>query len=56
MDVSTLGAALALMKNMPDTAAASAAAARAAAEAAAQAAESVDAATLAETKTYLGIE
>ena len=51
----TLGAALAIMKGMPDNAAASAAAAAASAEAAQEAADSVTAATPEETTTYLGL-
>ena len=43
------------MKGMPNTAASSAAAAEAAADRAETAAESVYTATVAETKTYLGI-
>lgn len=56
MDMQTLGAAIAIMKSMPNTAASSAATAEAAADRAETAAESVDTATVAETKTYLGIE
>ena len=55
MDSETLAAALAIMKAMPDNAASSAAAAAASAEAAAESAQSVDTATVAEVKTYLGI-
>lgn len=55
VDMETVGAAVARMKKLPDNAAASAAAAAASAEAAAAAAESVTAATVAETKEYLGI-
>ena len=55
MDIGTVALALALMRAMPDNAAASAAAAQASAEAAQQAADSVDTATVAETKTHLGI-
>ena len=56
MDAETLGAALALMRAMPDNAAASAAAAAASAQEARTAADSVTSATVAETKEYLGIE
>lgn len=56
MDMQTLGAAIAIMKSMPDTAASSAAAAEAAAGRAEEAADTVTSATVAETKTYLGIE
>lgn len=56
MDVATLGAAIAVMKHMPDNAAASAAAAAESAAAAEEAAQSVTSATVAETKEYLGIE
>lgn len=56
MDGGTLFAALAIMRGMPDNAANSAAAAAASAEAAQEAADSVTSATVAETKTYLGIE
>ena len=52
MDMITLGAAIAIAKALPDTAAQRA---EAAAEAAEEAAQSVDTATVAETKTYLGI-
>ena len=52
MDVVSIGAALALCKKIPGSAAERAEAAQAAAEAAA---ESVETATVAETKTYLGI-
>ncbi len=55
MDMATVGAAIALMKGMPDNAAASAAKAEAAADRAETAASSVESATAAETKTYLGI-
>ena len=56
MDAATLGAAIAIMKHMPDNAASSAEAAAASAAAAAQSAASITTATVAETKTYLGIE
>ena len=56
MDMTTLGAALAIMKWMPDTAAHSAAEAQAAAERAETAADTVTSATVAETKAYLNIE
>ena len=52
MDGQTLAAAIALCKSMPDTASGRAEAAAQRAEAAA---ESVTSATVAETKTYLGI-
>ena len=52
MDVLTLGAAVAICKGIPGSAAERAETAAAAAEAAAQ---SVDTATVAETKTHLGI-
>jgi len=52
MDIVSIGAAVALCKKIPETAAARAEAAQAAAEAAA---ESVETATVDETKTYLGI-
>lgn len=55
MDGQTLGAALALMRAMPDNAAHSAAEAAAAADRAETAADSVTTATVAETKTYLNI-
>jgi len=55
MDMTTLGAALAIMKGMPDNAAHSAAEAQAAAERAETAADSVTSATVAETKAYLNI-
>ena len=55
MEADTLGAALAIMKAMPDNAANSASQAAASAEAAQTAADSVTAATVAETKTYLNI-
>lgn len=55
MDISTLALALGLMRAMPDNAASSAASAQASAEAAQAAADSVDTATVAETKTHLGI-
>ena len=55
MDTTTLGAAIAIMKGMPDNAAASAAAAAASATAAQEAADSVTTASVAEVKTYLGI-
>ena len=55
IDIPTVGAAIALMEQMPDNAAASAAAAAASAAAAAESAQSVDTATVAETKSYLGI-
>lgn len=55
MDGETLGAALAMMKQMPDNAAASAAAAKEYAEAAQEAADSVTTATVEEVKAYLGI-
>ena len=50
-----LALALAIMRRMPDNAASSAAAAAASAQAAQDAADTVTAATVAETKTYLGI-
>lgn len=53
MDVVTIGAALALAKQIPDTAVGDAVAAAQRAEAAA---DSVESATVAETKTYLGID
>ncbi len=52
MDILTLGAAVAVCKSIPGSAAERAETAAAAAEAAA---ESVETATVAETKTYLGI-
>lgn len=52
MDIVSVGAAVALAKAIPGTAAQRAETAAAAAEAAA---ESVETATVAETKTYLGI-
>ena len=55
MDGETLGAALAMMRKMPDNAAASAAEAKEYAEAAQEAADSVTVATVAEVKAYLGI-
>lgn len=55
MDIGTVALALALMRAMPDNAAASAAAAQASAEAAQQAADTVESATVAETKAHLGI-
>lgn len=55
MDGQTLGAALALMKAMPDNAAHSAAEAEAAAQRAETAADSVTSATVEETTTYLNI-
>ena len=55
MDMETLNAAIGIMKNMPNTAAASAAAAAASADAAQEAADSVTVASVSELKTYLGI-
>lgn len=55
MDMQTLAAAIAVMKTMPDSAAASAAAAAADADRAEAAADSVTTGTLAEFKQYLGI-
>lgn len=56
IDVPTVGAAIALMQQMPDNAASSAAAAAASAAAAEEAAQSVETATVAETKEYLEID
>ena len=56
MDFQTVAVAVGIMRSMPDNAAASAAAAAASAEAAQEAADSVTSATVAETKTYLGID
>lgn len=56
MDGQTLCAAIAIMKKMPDNAASSAAAAAQSAQAAREAADSVASATVAETKSYLGIQ
>lgn len=55
MDHETFGSIFGMLLSMPDNAASSAAAAAASAEDAAEAAESVTAATLEETKAYLGI-
>lgn len=55
MDAETLMLAIGWMRAQPDNAASSAAAAAASAEAAAEAADSVTAATVEETKAYLGI-
>ena len=55
MDAQTIAVALAIMKALPDTAASSAAAAAESAQAAQEAAESVTTATVAETKSYLGL-
>ena len=55
MDAETLGAALALMKAMPDNAAHSAAEAAAAADRAETAADSISTGTLVEFKEYLHI-
>jgi hypothetical protein len=55
MDVVTLAAAINIMQGMPDNAAASAAAAKADADRAEAAADSVTTATVAETKSYLGL-
>lgn len=56
MDGETLALAIAYMKKQPDNAVASAAAAAESAQAAQTAADSVTSATVAETKTYLGID
>ena len=55
MDGETLLAAIAVIRTLPDNAAASAAAAAASATAAQEAADSVTTATVAETKSYLSI-
>lgn len=55
MDITTIGGAIAIMKKMPDNAAASAAAAAESAAAAQEAADSVTSATVAEIKAYLDI-
>lgn len=55
MDMQTVAVSLAIMKTMPDNAAASAAAAAESAAAAQEAADSVTSATVAETKSYLDI-
>lgn len=55
MDAPTLAMALGLIQNMPDQAASYAAAAAESAQAAQDAADTVTSATVAETKTYLGI-
>lgn len=54
-DVESVVMAIGIMSKMPDNAAASAAAAAASAEIAENAADSVETATVAEIKTYLGI-
>ena len=60
MDIASIGAAVALVKSIPGSAAQRAETARKAAEDAAasavEAASSVTSATVAETKSYLGIE